>query len=470
MLEKVKATIEKYDMLQKGDRVLVGVSGGPDSVALLHILWKLRDLYSLFLHVVHLNHMFRGKEAEEDAEYVRMLCKEMEVPVVIETFDVPAFIEETGLSPEDAARKVRYGVYERVAGMLGARKIALGHNADDQAETVIMRVLRGTGLKGLGGIPPVRDGRFIRPLIEVTRTEIEAYCREEGLQTRMDATNVEPIYFRNKVRLELLPLLEERYSPAIKKHLHVLADIAREDDLYLDGVAKRVFKELASEEGKGAISLPLKGLLALPLSMQRRVVKLTVRAFFEADDPLSFLRIEEVLQMARTGRTGDSLDLPRGLRARKGYDNIVIERRADVSDTYFKGEVTVAIPGETSLPELGIAFHAEVFGREILKEKSLLHEPSAPYALLDLEGLEKPLVIRTRREGDVFQPLGMKGRKKLKDFFIDQKIPRRMRSGIPLLTTGNEVLWVVGVRISERVRITEKTKEVTFLEVYNIVI
>ncbi len=462
MLAKVKGTIERYKMLDKGDCVLVGVSGGPDSVALLRVLNELKELFSLSLHVVHLNHMFRGREAQEDGEFVYDMCSKMGIPATIETFDVPAFIEDTGLSPEDAARRVRYEVYERVSKRVGANKIALGHNADDQAETVIMRILRGTGLRGIGGIPPVRDGRFIRPLIEVTREEIEDYCWKEGLITRLDSTNVEPIYFRNKVRLELLPFLEERYSPAIKRHLRVLADIARDDDAYLQQVTEQIFEAIVSKEEDESISIFLKDLLELPLALQRRVIKRTLEF-------LSFSRIEEILELANSGETGGTLYLTKGIKVRKDYGRLVFERGGSKRAATFE-DVNLKIPGETHLPDSDLVFYAQVFGREILNDRPLIHEPSAPYALMDLQQIKEPLLIRTRREGDLFHPIGMKGSKKLKDFFIDEKIPRHMRSSIPLIVAGNIVLWIVGIRISELVKVTESTREVTLLEVYNIVI
>ncbi len=464
MLEKVKRSVEKYSMLQQGDKILVGVSGGPDSVALLHILIELRDVYSLTVWAVHLNHMFRGQEAEEDARYVEALCKEMGVPSFIEAFDVPAYIKETGLSPEDAARRVRYLVYDHVAERVGANKIALGHNADDQAETVLMRLLRGTGLRGLGGIPPVRDGKIIRPLIEITRGEIEAYCSENNLSTRIDATNLEPIYFRNKIRLELLPFIEENFSPTIKRHLSVLSDILREDEKCLDEEAQRLFRQLVYVT-KDEVTIPIEDLLELSLAMQRRIIRKVFEESLSLERPLAFDRVQEILDMANAGPTGSSLHLAEGLQVHRSHDALYFRQGQWEGGQW---EEVLKVPGLTRIQDLEL--RSQVLQRRELKEETLIHHPGAPYAYLDLSSINRPIVVRNRRDGDIFQPLGMDGKKKLKDFFIDEKIPRHRRFQIPLIATGNTILWVIGWRISEEVKVTADSEEVALVEVYNIVI
>ncbi|MCK4262385.1 tRNA lysidine(34) synthetase TilS, partial [bacterium] len=264
--EKVRRTIVRYRMLEPGDRLVVAVSGGPDSVALLSILACLSQELNFSLQVAHLNHMFRAKEAEEDALYVKELAKKFSLPITVRKRNVLAFIKRKHLSPEEGARQVRYKFLQDVAEKAGANKIALGQTADDQAETVLIWMLRGSGLKGLTGIPAVRpleNSLIIRPLIEVSRSEIEDYLREEGLAVRVDASNLKPVYLRNKIRLKLIPLLARDYNPNIKSVLSGMSQILRADEECLNEVQERTFKRIVRVKGDNRVEINL-------ISLRRR--------------------------------------------------------------------------------------------------------------------------------------------------------------------------------------------------------
>ena len=488
--EKVRETIKKFEMLSPSDRVVVGVSGGPDSIALLHILKELIPQLKISLSIAHLNHGFRGKESDRDAEYVQELALELGLPVIVESRDVPAFIKEEGLSPEDGARRARYDFFARVVKRVKANKVALGHNADDQAETVLMRLLRGSGREGLGGIPPVRElkpgskVKVIRPLIEATREEVEEYLKEQGIKSRLDASNIEPVYLRNKIRLKLLPLLT-KYNPNIKSILVRTAQILGEEDRYLEGIVNRHLKRIV-KKGKEGITLDIIKLSSLSLPIQRRILRETLGAIKGNKLDIQLSHIDDVLDLLRV-RGRASLDLPGNILITKEYRRLSLGFKKEERAPSFN--YSLKVPGITKVPEIGLSFRTK-----ILKERPrALKKALKKRAYFDYEGalslapstkkaritrfssaserlsyygrIKAPLSLRNRETGDRFQPLGMRGSKKLKDFFIDEKIPLKERERIPLLVSGKEIIWVVGHRISDKAKITNKTKKVLIVEV-----
>lgn len=477
MIDAVRAAIEDYRMLEKGDRVVVGVSGGPDSVALLHILHSLAAEYMLVLHVAHLNHMFRGKDAEEDARFVEEFAGSLGLPCTVEAYDVPAYLRRTGRSAQDGAREVRYDFYRRVARDVGANKVALGHNADDQVETILMRLFRGSGLAGLTAIPPVRaegDVTYIRPLIRVTRSEISAYCEANNLATRLDASNVKPKYLRNKIRLELIPLLEQKYNKRIREALLRTADLLRLDSDYIEGMAHEAFLEALFDWTENSVILDSNVLFRQHGAIQGRVIRQAVARLKDGEvKDIESEHIRSVLAMARRGASGASLDLPDGITAEYEYGKLRLrigsKRAAPAPGRPFVPERVLAVPGVTRVPELGCEIEARVLDVGELPPPS----PGTRRCntgcqacfeeYLDFHAVRGPLVVRTRRHGDRFRPLGMNGTKKLKDFFIDLKIPRGRRDVIPLIVTGDEIVWVIGYRISDSFKVTKATRRVLHL-------
>lgn len=470
MKEKVLATIQKYSMLAPGDRVLVAVSGGPDSVALLHVLFDLRETLDLELHVFHLNHMMRGKASERDALFVKELADELGLPCTIRSFDVPAYIDERGLSPEEGAREVRYMLLDEVAEEVGASKIALGHQANDQVETFIMRILRGAGMEGLGGIPPVRN-RYIRPLIEVGREEIEAYCREERIEFRVDASNLNLSYLRNRVRHRLIPALQE-YSPGFRENALKTIEILAADQVFLEEVTEEEFTRIAVTEEK-LVKLTRSALLKLPLAIRRRVIREGIR-FVKGDlTGIEFKHIEAISDYVTLGKGKLQVDLPHGLVAFSEYGAIIVAQKKKLKSPAVGG-VLLDIPGATEVRELGVKFIADLGSARDFKpsEEKEVAYLDADELRAPLQGRRPPRVetlkIRTRLPGDSFRPLGMKGSRKLQDFFVDEKVPRRRRDRVPILEMNGQIVWVVGYRIDDRFKVTDETRKVLRLKVENL--
>ena len=446
-------------MIQDGDRLVVGVSGGPDSVALTYALWRLSSRLGIELHLAHLNHMFRAQEAEEDALAVSTLARKLDLPLTIESFDVPAFLNRSGLSQQDGARQVRYSFLRRVGSQCQAQKIATGHNADDVAETVLMRLLSGSGASGLASIPPV-NGDVIRPLIETERREIESYLNENRLPYRLDSTNLKPHYLRNRIRLKLLPLLRSEYNPNVNRALIDLAHILRDEDVYLNGIVDGLLPTLCFWQGE-EVALNPSAYLGYQPAVRRRVLREILFRLKGDRMGIGFHHIERLHDFISGSRTGAIMELPGGLVAERGAEGILFYPPSQPQPPV-KMELTV--PGEVAIPNLGFSLRATLqhtppnFDLASLLEE-LKEEPDVAY--LDYAKIELPLTVCNRSSlagcKVRFQPLGMRGRKSLKEYLIDRKIPRRRREVIPLIMSGEELVWVGGHQIDDRVKLDKGT-------------
>ncbi|MBS4026869.1 MAG: tRNA lysidine(34) synthetase TilS [Clostridia bacterium] len=472
MLEKVIGTIEKNNLFSSNNRVIVAVSGGIDSVVLLHVLMSLRENYSLDMVVAHLNHGFRGQEAREDALFVEAISQKYGLPGVCEEISVPEYINRTKQSPQEAARTIRYNFLERVRESYDGTAIAVGQNANDQAETVLINLLRGGATSGLKGIP-VRRGNIIRPLLEVSRAEIEAYAAKHRLAYRFDPSNAKPVYLRNRVRLELLPVLIENYNPAIIAGLGKTAAILAEEDKFLDQLAQAALVDCIANRDTGKMVVNLDKLDQEDLAIRRRVVRLICREIKNdgSGGDIGFDHVERVLAMLR-GNTGNKAELPGGLIFQKEYEQLIVNLKRKIT---FKKEgesedyapVPLVIPGETIIPWSNIVFKAKL---EDPTSQHYREQPGCSHweIRLDLTKLKgRTLFLRKRKPGDRFQPVGMKGEtKKLKDFFIDAKIPREKRDKIPLLVTGeDEIIWVVGLRAAGNYLTDSDTSQLVIITV-----
>lgn len=455
MINRVLDTIKEYKMIQKGDKVIIGVSGGPDSVCLLHILDSLKEELDITLYIAHVEHGFRGQASKEDARFVEELGRKMGIEVFSTSVDVPEFIKKSGLSPEDAARKVRYDFYEEVMRKVRGNKVALGHNLDDQVETLIMRFLRGTGPKGLGGISPVRDRIYIRPLLEVRRDEIIRFLNENNMEYRIDETNLKDVYHRNRIRLKLIPLLEREYNPNLKNTLSRMAYIFREDSRYLEGVAEKYYLETARYEPEG-ILIKYDKFKDLPFSIKTRILLKGIEEVRGSTKDIGFIHILEVVRLADAGAVSSRLVLPGEFIIEKGYKGIYITKRGGIPREFPDYQYTLDIPGRCFVPELGVDFVCEVIPRNELKQ--IRRNPFI--GQFDFDKIKETLIIRNRRPGDRFKPLGLKGIKKLKDFFIDEKVPVYLRNKVPLVVSGEDIIWVVGYRINHDYKIADSTKKI----------
>ncbi len=450
MLSKIQSAVAA--MLAPGEKLLVGVSGGADSVALLDALVKL----GWQPHVCHLNHQLRGADSDADAEFVRQLAGR---------YDLPCTIESRKVEPnEDAARQARLEFFTAVAQRTGIVKLALAHTADDQVETFLLRLLRGAGVPGLVGIWPERQLgplRVIRPLLGVRRGEILEYLAAEKLSYRQDATNADTRFTRNRIRHELLPLLEREFNPGIRDVLSRTAEILRDEDFYLlRHVAQTFYMRCCQND-----AVNLKTLANYPVAVQRRLLRFWLGGEDESGPRFSFEQIEAVRELAQSESPSAQLDLPGDLVVYREYDWLRNASRKELEPV--RGRWPLHVNGETVISELGISFHcchpersegSLSLSQEILRSAQ---NDSRVEERFDADALGAAPFVRTWQEGDRFQPLGMVGEKKLQDFFVDEKVPRHQRGRVPLLCAGDgRIAWVVGHRIAEPFKVTERTNRI----------
>ncbi len=462
LLDKVKKTIDQYHLLNKGDRLIIGVSGGVDSMVLLHLLNACRQEFEISLVVAHVNHGLRPKEAEKEAEVVQREAERLGWPYEYGQFNVKEFQKMGGFSPQDGARRIRFHFFNSLLKKHGANKIALGHNADDQVETVLLRLIRGSGLKGLKGMLPVREGRVIHPLLEVWREEIEPFAREMGIPYLVDSSNLKGHYLRNRIRLNLVPLIEREYQPNFKEILLRTSAILREENDYLEQEAKKAYQQIVQEE-KDAISFEFSQYQSLHEAIQWRVVQRILGGFYGEEgitEEAEGSDVRLIFEKLQQPSPSFLLELPFGVCFEKRYDGVLL--RKGRGETVPPFEVELISPGRTYIEEIG----KEVVIEEIPKEdKFVSFNESSHTSFLDYEKLQFPLKIRNFRPGDRFQPLGVKGTQKLKEFLIDHKVPRFERPKIPLLISGEMIAWIVGYRIDERVKVNEKTQRILKVKV-----
>ncbi len=438
--DQMERTIRRHAMLAGGETVLVAVSGGADSVALLHLLAGLAPEWRLRLHVLHVDHQLRP-DSPGDADFVQALGARFGVPVDIATVTV-----DSRGSLEAAARAARYAALETSAARLGAHRVALGHTADDQAETVLMRLLEGAGVRGLAGIPPVR-GRIIRPLIELHRAALETELRRAALPWVEDPTNRDPKFLRNRIRHELLPLLADSYNPEIASALTRVSALARDTVTALDRAAGIELDRL-STFGDGAVTLPLGPLRALPRQVAAEVLRqaaerLGSRAPLRAWSHRGLRRTFAVPPPRRPFRLGGVTIEVSGVLARLALAPLAA-----------LAERPVSVPGRTELPEIGQALETQLAGAEAY---AIPREPGR--VAFDADELAGPLVVRAPRRGERFVPFGGVERR-LKTLLIDAKVPRWDRCRVPVVEAGGAVIWIGKLRRGAAARVTARTRRV----------
>jgi tRNA(Ile)-lysidine synthase len=490
MLEKVIAYIEQHQLLPRQGSVIVAVSGGTDSLCLLHLLRQICEpdgpYAALSLQAVHLNHMLRGTESARDARAVATLCESWGIPCTVGEVDVIALAIEEKRSLEDAARLARYRFLREVAH---GRRIAVAHHADDQAETILLHWLRGSGLDGLTGMLPQQQD-IIRPLLGITRAETLAYCLEHGLTPIEDQSNSDPRFLRNRIRHEVLPLLKE-LNPGIQRTLLRNAEVIRVDLAWLEEQVDNCWPATVVAEQPESIKLAINALLALPLSLQRHLLRRVTANLCGGQSPLEprhLLLIEDLL-INPDSNPQRTLHLPRGLHAVQQANFVTFIRlpankariakaqRADLSSTNEK-QVLLPIPGQADLPGTPWLVQADVLPQELnAKVKAALRQRDWPEtwrllgqitpltAYIDGQSLGSHLLVRTRRPGDRIQPLGMASEKKIQDVFVDTYVPSARRDSTPLFFSETTCLWVAGLCLNHRVRLNEQTELIVRLSI-----
>jgi tRNA(Ile)-lysidine synthase len=449
MLDKVKKTLKKYSMLTQGEKVVLGVSGGADSIALLYSLNELID-YGLELIVAHMNHGIRAEEAERDAEFVRETAKTLGLTFVYGEVDAKKYKEDNGLSLEDAARTLRYKFFDQVMNKHYATKLATAHTLDDQSETVLMRLIRGSGSKGLSGIPPVSNN-IIRPLIETSRQEIETYLKSKNVNWVDDSSNESVEFMRNKIRHDLIPELE-KYNPQIKETLAKTADILRAEDDYISQEADKHFGDIF-KTNKSELTGDLVKFRTADKIIRYSLLRSAVEKLTSDLKNISSIHITSADDFLLSDTASGQIDLPDDTVVVKGYDTFLVTKKTEIEREFFH---TIQTPGKWSFPELEVEL-------SIVKTDSF-DETDESVAYFDPGLVKFPIDVRSFKPGDRFSPLGMQSSKKLQDYFTDIKLPKFLRSRVPIFISDGEIMWAGGIRIDDRFKVTDKNSEVLKLK------
>lgn len=455
MEEKVIGAIKEYELIEENDHIVVGVSGGPDSMALLYCLLEARKAIPFNIHVAHVNHGVRGEEARRDQLFVERIAGELGLPFYTKNVNMVEYGKEKGISSEEAGRELRYGFFREVLRSLGKGKIAVAHNMNDQAETLLMRIMRGTGPDGLKGME-YKSNDVIRPILGIDRKEIEDYIAKKGIETVLDHTNLKPIYSRNKIRLELIPYIEENFNPNIVNTLWRMSRIFSMDLNFLEEYTEVKFNNMLKNYDKNSIILDGGKFLEEDRSIQHRIIRKAILEVNKSLQGITEAQIYSAVDILRTSQTGKEFHFTNNIVLKVNYDEIVIEKSRDEEKTTYSYDINV--PTSISLNN-GYYFEFKL----VTKDDNFVMEKSRHIRYFDFDKVKGNLKIRNRREGDRFVPFGMKGSKKLKDYFIDEKVPRDLRDRIPLIVDDENILWVVGYRTSELYKITDETKRILLI-------
>ncbi len=461
-------TIETHNMLAEGDAVLVGVSGGPDSMALLHVLRQLAPRYSLKLGVAHLDHGLRPGDSEKDAQFVSSLSRTLDLPFYLKKADVREHKRETKQSLEEAARQVRYAFFDDLAEEKGYTKIATGHTADDNAESILMNLLRGSGMTGLSGIPPRRGEKIVRPLIEAYRADVLTFLSKRKIAFVTDASNSDLRFVRNRVRHQLMPELRSSYNPIISETLNRLGAISRKDEAWLAGLVEKTAAEAvtAGKGGTPTLSLPARG--AWPDGLKQRVIRRMIKGVKGDLRRISFDHIEAVRHLMESGSSGKRLHLPdrvlverdgERVRFSKKAQPLRMEKPTDDDDGGFEYSVLASgfRPETLLIRETGARIRFTRLERAFAAD---LARGGQSMAFFDMDQIAFPVVVRSFRPGDRFIPLGMTGTQKVKRYFINNKIPPPDRKKCPILLSRGKIIWLAGFRQDDGFKVTPDTRAI----------
>ncbi|MFP7737867.1 tRNA lysidine(34) synthetase TilS [Priestia aryabhattai] len=453
MEKQVNNFITKHQLLPAGSTVVVGVSGGPDSLALLHFLWSLKEQKSLTIIAAHVDHMFRGKESKQDMEYVQNYCKQLNIKCEAKQIDVTSYQKERKLSSQVAARECRYTFFTHVMKKHKANLLALGHHGDDQVETMLMRMVRGSTMSGYAGMQPKRpyaDGFIIRPFLAVTKEEINHYCELHELTPRIDPSNEKDSYTRNRFRHYVLPFLKQE-NATVHEKFQQFSENLHEDQAYLEELTTDVMNKVMRKKLKNEILIDRDCFLRIRKPLQRRGIQLILNYLYKEIPPtLSSTHVDTLVGFCKSEKPSGTLDFPNGLRIIRSYNDCLFTFNEGNIEPY---EFIVPIPGVVELPN-GHQLICEIHNKvEDIKGNDIF--------LLDEAHDLKSLKVRTRKNGDKMRVKGMKGHKKVKDIFIDEKIPLHFRDHWPVVEDSQgTILWLPGLKKSAYELHTHKSRYV----------
>lgn len=454
IINSVRQTIKRENLIEKNDKILIALSGGPDSICLLDIMIKLKDEYNLTLYAAHLNHRIRGIDAQEDSLFCQKICKKNNVTFFVKNIDIPELAVQQSRGVEEVARDVRYDMFFDIKNKLGINKIAVAHNLDDQAETMLMKMFRGSGIQGLRGIDYKRKDGIIRPLLDIYKSQINEYCDVNNLNPRIDKTNFESDYSRNKVRLDLIPYIENNYCENIKQILSRTANVIRDDYNYIEKVSKEHYELLVKNKSDDEIILDLPLLKNTDTAIQKRVIRLAILDIIGNLNNIENVHTVDSLSLLEKS-DGKIINLPKNLKVYiKNEDYVITTKNQENEEITY--QYNIEINGKTVVNEIGLTVTTSV-----LPAKDSLALPVSKYIkVFDYDKIVGSLYVRSRKIGDKLSPIGLTGTKKIKDILINKKIPADTKYMFPIISDDEQILWLLGYRISENYKIDDNTQRV----------
>jgi tRNA(Ile)-lysidine synthase len=454
MLNRIAKYIKQNEMIKPGDQVIVGVSGGPDSIALLHIMKLISQEMDFSITCAHLNHCLREQALAEEL-FVKNKCCLWDIPFYARTVAVRDVAEQQKKSLEEAGRNCRYQFFAELMDELNAASIATAHHHDDVAETVLLHLLRGTGLRGLRGIVPV-SGSLIRPLLTVKKTELIDYLNVNGIDYCRDLSNEDIIYTRNRIRHQLIPYIQREFNPQFAESLNQLAIIAREENQVIEEETQRLWQDIAIRREKEIIVLDTRLLASLKPAYQRRIIK-NALSLLAGELEWNMEDTNMVIELAARAGSSRLIHLKKEVRVNKAYNELIFTTLDRIIKKY---SYPVMIPGKVTIKETGDTYLFDLVECHDF-------QPAENEIYLDYEKIGTPVVLRSRKDGDRFQPLGFNGHKKIKNFFIDKKVPLFERDKIPILAAKETIYAIIGYQIAEQAAVTEKTRQFVVIKKEN---
>ena len=454
MISEIKKTIIKENLIKENDNILIALSGGPDSVFLFHILRILKDTLSFNLYASHINHMYRGMDADSDERFVTELCEQYSIKLFIKRKNASEYARELRITEEEAGRKLRYDFFNENLNEIGQGKIAVAHNLNDQSETVLQRIIRGTGIDGLAAMS-FQVGKIIRPILNIEKKDIITYLHNNSYDYCKDYTNELPIYGRNKIRLNLIPYLEENFNPNIQSTLFRMSRIMEKDSQIIEKYVNILFEKSVKEKLDDTLTLDAEYLKSLDENEIGRVIRRAVKEIKGNTVNLENKHIDYAISLLNNKNTGKSIDLTDGITISISYNNMIVTKSVEKVDDF---EYNINIGNKIFIKEIGksVILNIEEAHNYIKKE----HE-----FFVDYDRINGTIKVRNRRNSDFMIPFGMSGKKKLKDIFIDNKIPLNERPKLLVLEDDNKIIWLENYRISNECRVTANTQKILTINV-----